>query len=193
MWNKVKVYPWVGTQYEKPEIFPDKTLILGESNYTSEGNFDSNLVISCVVDHIGKNEDPNFSRFATKTRRVIFGHNTKVSSKMFWENVAFYNFVQYLVGSVSKERPTEKMWHESVQAFSEIINTLKPKRMLVLGLENWKNLLEHINHTKEGKYMATFDVDGYRVIAGYIIHPSYGGGFSYEEWQPVASEILLKT
>jgi len=193
MWNKVKVYPWVGSQYEKPEIFPDKTLILGESNYTSEENFDSNLVISCVVGHIGKNEDPNFSRFATKIRRVIFGRNTTVSSKLFWENVAFYNFVQYLVGSASKERPTEKMWHESVQAFSEVINTLKPKRMLVLGLENWKNLLEHINHTKEGKYMATFDVDGYRIIAGYIIHPSYGGGFSYEEWHPVASEILLKT
>ncbi len=193
MWNKVKVHPWVGSQYEKPEIFPDKTLILGESNYTSEENFDSNLVISCVADHIGENEDPNFSRFATKTRRVIFGRNTTVSSKQFWGNVAFYNFVQYLVGSVSRERPTEKMRHESVQAFSEIINTLKPKRMLVLGLENWKNLLEYVNHTKEGEYMVTFDVDGYRVIAGYIIHPSYGGGFSYKEWQPVASEILLKT
>ena len=192
MWNKVKVHPWVGPQYENPIIFPYKTLILGESNYTSEEKFNSNLVIECIADHIGQNEDPNFSRFATKARRVVFGRNTTISSKLFWENAAFYNFVQCLVGSASRERPSEKMWSESVQAFNELICTLKPERILVLGLENWKNLLAHLNHKKMGEHMAALNINGQEVIAGYIIHPSYGGGFSYDEWHPIASQILLQ-
>ena len=193
MWNRVKVHPWVGSQYEQPEIFPFKTLILGESNYTSEENFNSNLVIECITDHIGLNEDPNFSRFATKTRRVIFGRDTAISANTFWDNAAFYNFVQYLVGGASKERPTDEMWHESVPAFNELISKLKPERILVLGLENWNNLLANIKHKKKGKHMATLNVNEQEFIAGYITHPSYGGGFSYNKWLPIAKEIVLET
>lgn len=195
MWNKVKVHPWVGSKYEQPAIFPCRTLILGESNYTSECNFHSNLVIECIEDHIGLNEDPKFSRFATKIRRVIFGRDSDsiISPKTFWENVAFYNFVQFLVGGASKERPTEKLWRDSVPAFTELVANLKPERILVLGQENWNNLLSNISHKKVSKYIATLNVIEHKLIAGYIVHPSHGRGFSYDEWQSVAREIVLKT
>lgn len=193
MWDKVKVHPWVGSQYNHPDIFPFKTLILGESNYTSEENFNSKLVMECITDHIGLNEDPNFSRFATKTRRVVFGRNTPINAKTFWENAAFYNFVQYLVGGASKERPTEQMWEKSADAFNELVGILKPERILVLGVENWRNLLSHLEHENINQYKSKFNINGNEFLAGYIAHPSYGGGFSYDVWQPVAEEILLKT
>ena len=192
MWHKVKVHPWIGEYFMTPKIFPHRTLILGESNYTSPDKFNSALVISCIQDHIGDNTDPNFSRFATKVRRVIFGRETSISAKEFWENAAFYNFVQYLVGGESKERPTSQMWFDSVEAFSELVTTLKPERVLILGQENWRNLLGHIEHIKINENIANLVVGGSNVLAGYILHPSYGGGFTYKEWHPVAESVLLK-
>jgi hypothetical protein len=192
VWDKVRVHPWVGECYESNELLPYRTLVLGESNYTTQENFNSNLVIACIKDHIGENSDDNFSRFATKTRRVILGRETKISAKEFWQNAAFYNFVQYRVGDLSKQRPTQKMWDDSVQAFDELVNNIKPERILVLGQENWKNLLAHIDHQKINDFMAKFIIGDNAVIAGFIVHPSAGGGyFTYKEYGPIAKQVVL--
>ncbi|MDL1971375.1 MAG: hypothetical protein LWW94_10525 [Candidatus Desulfofervidaceae bacterium] len=190
--HKVNILPWIGSKYDQPDILPYKTLILGESNYTSREGFNPELVIECVKDHIGPNEDPNFSRFATKIRRTIFGWNTTISAEKFWENVAFYNFVQYRVGKRSKERPSEKMWRQSVEAFEEVVITLQPDRILVIGLENWKNLISHLDHENVNNYIAIFKIKNCKFLAGYIAHPS-SYGFSYRKWHPIAKDILLKT
>lgn len=191
VWSKVRVHPWVGVDYEKPAIFPYRTLILGESNYTTPDNFGTDLVISCVGDDI-LGSDPNFCRFSTKIRRVIFGRNTEIGPEEFWRNAAFYNFVQYLVGGKSKERPTSQMWIDSAEPFSEVVAKLKPERILVLGKGNWGNLLAHIEHEKVDEMQANLLVDGYSALAGYICHPSAGRGFSYQKWQPLAESIVLK-
>jgi hypothetical protein len=192
VWNKVKVYPWIGEFYESNKLLPYRTLILGESNYTTEENFDFNLVIACIKDHIGENSDDNFSRFATKTRRVILGRETKVTAKEFWENVAFYNFIQFRVGDLSKQRPTQKMWNDSILAFEELVNNIKPERILVLGQENWTNLLAHIDHKKINDFMAKFIIGDNSIMAGYIVHPSAGGGhFTYKKYGPIAKQIVI--
>lgn len=192
MWNKVKVYPWVGKNYESNLLLPYRTLILGESNYTTEENFDSNLVISCIEDHIGNNSDDNFSRFATKVRRVALGRDTEVSAKEFWENCSFYNFVQYRVGDFSKERPTQKMWDDSVDALDELINSIKPERMLVIGKENWTNLLIHIRHRKIDSHKAIFELGKNKIVSAFIFHPSSGGGyFTYDAYGPIARDLIF--
>lgn len=163
MWSKVKVHPWCGDDYEKPTIFPYRTLFLGESNYTKPEEFGPDLVISCVRDDIGddKNRDTTgFCKFSTKIRRVIFGRDTKIGPEEFWRNAAFYNFVQYRVGGKSKERPTSQMWIDSVKPFAEVVTMLKPERILVLGKGNWSNLLAHITHEKVGEMQANLLVDG---------------------------------
>jgi len=192
VWNKIKVHPWVGEFYESKDVLPYRTLVLGESNYTTEENFDSNLVIACIREHIGSNRDDNFSRFATKTRRVILGRETEVTAKEFWENAAFYNFIQYRVGELSKQRPTQKMWDDSIQAFEELIDKIKPERVLVLGQENWTNLLSHISHEKVSDFKAKIIVGKNKIMAGFIVHPSAGGGcFTYNQYGPIASDIVL--
>ncbi|MGZ8191295.1 MAG: hypothetical protein ACXWTS_08705 [Methylococcaceae bacterium] len=187
--SAIKVKPWIGSEYEQPKIFPYKTLILGESNYTLEENFNENLVIECVKGHLDENDDPNFSRFATKTRRVIFGRDTNIEAITFWHEVAFYNFVQCLVGNEARVRPTQKMWQNSIPAFKELVSQIKPERILVLGLANWRNILFHINNQPINDFCTTFKFESVDIVAGYINHPS--SNISYKQWHPLASELLL--
>jgi len=194
MWKDVNVHPWRGENYGSPTIFPFRTLILGESNYTEAEKFDENLVINCVRDDIGSagNRDTKgFCKFSTKIRRVIFGRHTEITPCQFWSNAAFYNFVQYLVGSKSKERPTAAMWKGSSAAFFEVLSVLRPERILVLGKGNWNNLLSNISHVRIDETTASISVDGCNALAGYIFHPSSGRGFSYQRWQPVAERVVL--
>ncbi len=195
MWsNLVHVYPWLGKHYEQPKHLIHKTLILGESNFTKLGKFNRELVQACVKNDIStdplEEKDTNgFCRFSTKLRRIIFGSDTAICPEDFWQDVAFYNFVQVRVGDRSRIRPTEEMWRESVPVFNEIVSRLIPRRILVLGKANWFNLLAHVEHEKIDKYKAMLTVGKHSVLAGYVNHPS--SSLSYSTWQPIAKEVLF--
>ena len=186
MWQFVKVTPWIGKRYAEPDIFPFRIAILGESNYTAEDNFHAQLVSDCVQCHLGKNDDDNFSRFATKIRRLAFSDEVEVDA--FWNNVAFYNFVQYLVGENARERPTSEMWQGSVPAFYEFVKKVRPQRLWVLGKANWANLLAHVPHLQIDPYTVSLPIeDG--VIASYTNHPS--SSLKYSDWRPVVQRLLF--
>jgi hypothetical protein len=193
MWSRsVRVHPWIGEHFEKPVNFPYKTLILGESNYTVEGKFDRSLVQECVKDDIstGAGRDTTgFCRFSTKIRRIIFGRDERVGASGLWQDVAFYNFVQSLVGGNARIRPTQEMWQQSVPAFVEIVSILRPTRILVLGKANWNNLLSHVASEKKDEFISILKVGTNHVTAGYVNHPS--SSLSYSRWQPIANRVLF--
>lgn len=195
MWSKsIQVHPWIGTHYTHPQHFLHKTLILGESNFTKPERFNWELVQACVKNDISKDpleerDTTGFCRFSTKIRRMIFGRNTTLGPEDFWQDVTFYNFVQVLVGERSRIRPTQEMWSVSVPAFIEIVSTLKPERVLVLGKANWGNLLTHIENKEIDEHRATLFIGDERVKAGYINHPS--SNVSYCKWRPIANALLL--
>jgi hypothetical protein len=90
--------------------------------------------------------------FADFQRRFAVFYSGAVKSSnqaIYGGDVAFYNFVQFLVGGESRIRPTQEMWRNSIPAFSEIISNLNPLQILVLGKANWSNLLTHIEHVKD--------------------------------------------
>lgn len=196
MWTpSVVVHPWIGVNYENPKFLKYRTLILGESNFTSPPeNFNSSLVIRCVKDDVAvenpERDTTGFCRFSTKLRRVIFGSDEVLGPEGLWNDVAFYNFVQSLVGEQARVRPTSEMWRDSVPAFFEIMATLEPSRVLVLGKANWENLLQHVAHDIESQYVAKLNVDGQIIMAGYINHPS--SSMKYSVWGPVARQFLLE-
>ncbi len=189
MWHHVRIKPWVGGKYHCPENFPFRTLILGESNYTTPDIFSSDLVVNCVRTHLGQNDDPNFSRFATKIRRLACRSRENLSRKVFWSDVAFYNFIQVLVGQAARDRPTEDMWHESVAAFGEVMEALRPERIWVLGKANWRNFVRHVEHSRIDPDTVELPLSGESVLASYTNHPS--SGISYEKWAPVVARILF--
>jgi hypothetical protein len=195
-WSEnVKVEPWVGENYfvsPSSGSFHYRTLILGESNFTKPGNFHRKLVQECVRDDMSTNwevrDTQGFCKFSTKIRRVI-GIDEQLGPEGLWKNVAFYNFVQFLVGEKAKVRPEEWMWVDSVPAFHEIITTLEPERIIVLGEMNWQNLLKYIDNDPIDEFLAILKVDGRKIKSGFINHPS-SFGFSYVKWQPIVKNIL---
>lgn len=195
MWSsRVAVHPWIGRNYKNPINFKYKTLILGESNFTDPpDNFNTSLVIRCVEDDLSigvQGRDTNgFCRFSTKIRRVIFGRDESLGPNGLWQDVAFYNFVQSLVGNKSRIRPTHEMWEESIPAFIEVIENLQPSRILILGKANWNNILQHIPYHPENQHAAMLTIGGKLVKSGYINHPS--SSLSYATWQPIAHQLLL--
>jgi hypothetical protein len=193
MWSSVvQVYPWVGKSFETPKHFPRKTLLLGESNFTETELFGTSLVQDCVIGDISdhsENRDTNgFCRFSTKIRRILFDSEV-IDPSNLWGDVAFYNFVQFLVGGKSRIRPTQEMWKRSVPAFNEIVSKLDPLQILVLGKANWNNLLTHIEHERIDEFMAKLNVGGNWITAIYINHPS--SSLSYSKWRPIAKRILV--
>lgn len=195
MWTTdIAIHPWVGGRYENPIHFKHKTLILGESNFTEVEKFKPNLVIDCVrndvsTDPLEERDTTGFCRFSTKLRRIIFGNNETIGPHDFWQDVAFYNFVQALVGKEARARPTQEMWQKSVPAFFEIVSTLKPSKILVLGKANWDNLLRHVQHETIDKFAVNIQIGSEFVAAGYVNHPS--SSLSYSKWQPIAQNFLL--
>lgn len=197
MWtDTVAVHPWVGGRYLKPENLKHRTLLLGESNYTESEKFNYELVINCVKDDISKGQlgverdTTGFCRFSTKIRRIIFGPNEQLHPSEFWNDVAFYNFVQTLVGNHARQRPTPEMWRESISAFEEVVSRLSPERILVLGKANWQNLLNNFSHTLSNQYSGDLHLTQGSVKVGYVNHPS--SSLSYEKWNPVADSLLQK-
>lgn len=190
-WREVKVLPWVGERYAKPSLFPYRTLILGESNYTDAALYTPQLVIECVKDHLTGNEDPNFSRFATKIRRLALGERGDLTAGAFWSEVAFYNFVQARVGEAARDRPTEAMWRESVPAFQEVVANLQPQRLWVLGKANWLNLLQQLPHRRLDPFTVSLEAgsEPQPLLASYTNHPS--SSLLYSVWAPVARQLLF--
>ena len=189
MWYQVKVYPWIGENYHCPKALPFRTLIIGESNYTAPETLSEDLVVNCIRTHLGQNDDPNFSRFATKIRNLACRSGGPLSREAFWRDVAFYNFVQELVGQAARDRPTGDMWHTSLAAFGEIIEVLQPQRIWVLGKENWRNLVRHVEHSRIDPHTVELPSSGESVLASYTNHPS--SGISYDEWSPVVARLLF--
>ena len=188
MWNHIKYHPWVGEKYHKPDIWPCRLAILGESNYTKPEFDCPQLVIKCVKRHLRENDDPNFSRFANKVRRVASLEGQAPPKQDFWSNVAFYNFVQQLVGSKARARPTDEMWSDSIDGLHEFVKELRPARLLVLGKANWLNLLKLLPHDKIDGHTVKFSLAGDRLKASYINHPS--SPLRYSQWRPVVQQLL---
>ena len=198
MWSaNVKVHPWIGTKYRNPCHFKHRTLILGESSYTSEDNYDSSLLIRCIEDDLAvghpDRDTRGFCRFSTKLRRVIFGVDESLGPTKFWPDVAFYNFVQERVGDTARIRPTAQMWKNSTPCFHEVVNKLLPEKVLVLGKANWNNFrnnfLERLQPQQVGPRIFTLKLDDHALEVGFIQHPS--SSMKYDEWRPTAQQLLL--
>jgi hypothetical protein len=94
------------------------------------------------------------------------------------------------VGAAARIRPTTQMWDSSLPIFEETVKTLQPERILVLGIQNWRNVLRLVPHQTHGEYQANFLVGRINPLAGYVQHPS--SSLKYSEWYPVAQDLLFK-
>ncbi len=167
--------PWIGELYHANNRFGIRILVLGESHYGDESETRSTVTTE-VVRSLA--QDERFA-FFTKISKVLLGldGNTWLddfSRGEVWNHIAFYNYIQGFVSSDSRVRPTDEMWENAAEPFLEVVQTLQPKLILVLGKELGNRL----------------PVPAGDIEVCVIQHPSTG--FSYEVWNPIFIKALNK-
>jgi hypothetical protein len=211
--------PWVGENFlsQNPRIF-----FLGESHYEvladgSEVNFTTEM----IQRQFGEGKDPGqeFERYVlpSKIERIFKNRDelTAQGSKAFWNEVAFYNFVQGFLES-QKHRPSAGQFIESVDPFCEVICELQPDVVVVLGLGTWNHLpnddrlqwrkqsLEQVVMSPAKKMKRNLELwcgsvkrDGQQhdFWCFFIPHPSamgFGAASSWVEWARVAMDEISR-
>jgi len=166
--------PWVGNKYWSVGFASVRILILGESHYGDIGTESTAFTTKVVREYAQEKR----SRFFTITQKLVAGISPDdwVSDEeraAFWEQVAFYNFVQAFPGSEPRCRPTQEMWSAATAAFFRTLAELKPQVVVVLGFELQANLPE----VPSGIHVC------------FARHPS-SWGFQYEQWQPAIQAAI---
>ena len=135
--KNVRMRPFVGTGYFDGE-WMGRLLILGESHYHDTSDVRSDFTETLMMDIAsGKWK----KRYWTSLSRLVTGKPTReIDRSKFWNSVAFYNYVQFIVGAKSRVRPDAGMWENSKAPMLEVLHTLKPDRILVCGIELGKHL-----------------------------------------------------
>jgi hypothetical protein len=180
---EVKFFPWVGDNY-KAGYRNKRLLILGESmyerpEYTMENDLSSLLIKG----------DKKF-RFYNKIYHSI-SDGIMEDFKAFWNSVAFYNYIQEIVGTGPRQRPSPEMWKNSEGTFRLVLGVLKPDCVLVLGRALWWNLydLKLIVDDSAKKGSSYLLPDSARIGAACIRHPS-SWGFKPAAWRSIACTLL---
>jgi hypothetical protein len=170
--------PWVGSKYWSAGYGGVRILILGESHYGDIGT-ESATFTTEVVKEWGQGKRLSFF---TTTQMLVAGIGkgkgkqvTDEQRAAFWEQVAFYNFVQAFTGPESRCRPTPEMWAAASPAFLATIAELKPQVVVVLGIE----LRRHLPDIPDNIHVCCAQ------------HPS-SRGFNIEEWQPAIQAAIKK-
>lgn len=137
----MKLLPWRGHSFGEPNNhdLPPRLLLVGESHYGGgipyEG-FTREVVKDCYIEH-------GNLRFFTNMVKVFLGPDwpqyTREHRASFYNTVAFYNFIQHVLGEVH-EHPTSEMWEFGRKAFLHCLDCVQPSHIVVFGFRVWDEL-----------------------------------------------------
>lgn len=172
----VRFEPWVGPNYPQSG---KKWLILGESHY---GHMDAptDYTQELTENYVSGSTT---HRFWTRVARVFLRSDAPLTeTRQFWQQVAFYNYVQRIVGGAARQRPSPKDWQDSAEAFRRVLEQLRPTHMLVLGKTLWENMPYEAPAFRGAPIVLEDGADheswiyplqnGHQVMASWIYHPA---------------------
>jgi hypothetical protein len=138
--NGLTWLPWIGKNFKNNK---KRLLIVGESHYAlgdndkeyqkryKDATDNKTLTRECIY------ESPVCGEWRNNTfdniHRVLLRSND-FDKELFWEQVAFYNFIQRLMDYRVKERPTWVDFYSSWKTFIELIKILKPTDCIFIGV-----------------------------------------------------------
>ena len=126
-------HPYVGSDFENNRI-----LIVGESHYLKQieiNSFEKHLdplFTRHIVQDMCFDRDYYKIKIFTNFHRAMMGNDT-FDTYPFWNQYAFYNFIQRPMEEESGERPTHEDIDHAWHTFFELIQVLNPSRVLFLG------------------------------------------------------------
>jgi hypothetical protein len=184
-WRKVHFRPWVGRHYQSG-FAGVRLLVLGESHYDWDGRPQDERECTRFVAQIYADDDER-KRFATNLEMVATGARLcRQQKNEFWHSIAFYNYIQSLVGDGPRQRPTATMWNAAEEPFFEVLSQLRPQAVLVLGRGLWNWMPAGSNGTvlpgPRKDLSCEYTVGRHTSVAFPVHHPS--SGFSSSAWRP---------
>jgi hypothetical protein len=189
----VHFLPWVGSQFKHQ---PVRLLLLGESHHSTERWEPETMTIDCTKAYA----DGSWShRYWTEIMKVVEGKDYwDIDRGEFWSKVAFYNYIQEIVGEGPGIAPTEEMRKKSEQGLSSILTHLKPTHILVLAKRLWESLPDSVYNPHPAidlgnspREIRNFCCGCETVALGtWLPHPSYPFHFNAKRLHPVVSEFL---
>jgi hypothetical protein len=133
---------WTGKRYADRGL-----LILGESCYNwlgESGNVErpqTDHPVILVKGQLSEPPDRGFG-FMWKLTRAVTGVCEPDAERRDagWHSVGFTNYVPVSVGFGSGRRPSPTAWEQARAEWPKLRDRLRPRNVIVLGLENWRNL-----------------------------------------------------
>lgn len=185
----IRFLPWIGSNYSGG-FNGVRTLVLGESHYQWDSVGDINAWSSITPELVQEQIDGSYTKaFWTKIAITFLNHRpSREEKEVFWNSVAFYNYVQESAGDGPRQAPSESSWDLSVSAFETVIKDLSPNFMLVLGdrLMNRLPSLGRVPGTPISDAPRTttwiYTLGNMPTFAYGIKHPSTG--FNGRNWHP---------
>ena len=192
--------PWKGSLYDAG-LRSKRVLLLGESHYagpdTKAGigpqpgtkTFTSDGIRAWAL-------GSRRHRFFTKVPRLFDADPTVTQAREdFWAHVAFYNYVQQIVGDRGRMAPTDEMWASAATPFRDVLEDLRPQRVVVFGSRLWSRLPRGPQRLlgevagdpvhAEARSLSNGD----EVLFGMTAHPS-SSRFRYATWKPRIALLL---
>jgi len=131
--------PWIGSDYEGREL-----LLLGESCYLLEdekGNLHQPEIDhpKRYLEYAISDTDYRYRFYTMITRALSNKYDLSDSDwQKSWSDVAHTNYVPSAVQGRGRDRPTATQWVEAAEQWRMLLEKLRPKNVLVLGLGMWE-------------------------------------------------------
>jgi hypothetical protein len=183
----VHFLPWIGDSFDEQS---HRLLVLGESHYDSEWKDSADYTQRLVQDRCRV-------RFLTRIARVVAWGEPTDGTDAVWRRIAFYNYIQSLVGDDARIPPSERQWDAAREPFLRVVEKLRPSRVMVLGISPGR-LWDHVkengcagaevvvgNESRRVFFVRCGETD---VPMLPIAHPS-SGRFLYSRWGPWAKQL----
>jgi hypothetical protein len=186
--------PWEGARFRQQ---PVRLLLLGESHHSTDSVVPPTMTIECTQAYV----DGSWRhKYWTDFMKVVEGREAywEIDRDAFWSKVAFYNYIQEIVGVGPGIAPTVSMHLSSEQGLASVLTYLQPTHILVLAKRLWYSLPPHVYLPRPPVVMGgtvrelrAFVLGGDSVALGtWLPHPSYPFHFNAKRLHPTVRDFM---
>ncbi len=190
--------PWIGRDFGVGGVFGTlRVLVVGESHYEwcklcldQKIPRDADLTVYCIAERLVQMGTRGLSRHWGVIENAFLGAEaTLIERRQFWHSIAYYNFLQMIVGDGPRVPVKPSLWSDACVPFLAVVEALRPNLIAVAGRRVWHQLppeysvLPTLHAAGKALDRRSYHLcSGRDVLTVSIPHPSRGLG---APWHPI--------
>ncbi len=194
----VKTIPYIGNFYFTK---PKRILIVGHNHYCANPDIEwtSSITIEKMSEYLQARRTKDKTQIDADLRSFLYfelavngEETTSEEAMLFWDSVAFYNYVQFPNTTEDKIKVMkDEQYRGSYDAFFETLRFLKPDYIIAWGITNYEKMPpQHAENLDfKNQYACIYHLDGQHDIRVLGIHHPCQG-FSREKWRHTIHDFL---